>query len=505
MSRHPRRPRHPRPASRVPRPRLPGIPRDGRRWWHLWTRFPRRGTATVRGGGPSREPRPDLSPQDRAGSDWTGSDQTGSDQTGSDRTGSPEAATPPLLGSTPRPMSWPHRLAAAVTAFAALAACALVAAPALADLRAGPCVLPRTAVHHSEGLDTWNGAYPRPSGRLDAALVFLSFPGSTPRYAPRELGRDYFPATSRFYDRASYGKMRLVPHLGRGWVRMPKPARAYAIERDWGAGQRSAYLRDALAAADPGTDFSRYDLVYFIADPDAPGVNADATKVVNLGEPLHADGTDLRRIVTVFEQHPPDHNVLAHETGHVFDLPDLYHRPADGKGDWDTYVGDWDLMGSQFALAPDFFGWHKWKLGWLSGSQVACVQGTGPTRLDLAPLSAPADPGVRGAPRLAVVRTGPRSALAIEARTATGNDTSTCAEGVLVYEVHTDTASAEGPVKVLDAHPRSSACAAGSVRPELADAPVRVGETYSVPGRHLRISVESRGADGEWTVAIQPV
>ncbi|MEU0459171.1 class F sortase, partial [Streptomyces sp. NPDC006129] len=32
----------------------------------------------------------------------------------------------------------------------------------------------------------------------------------------------------------------------------------------------------------------------------------------------------------------------------------LYHRPADGKGDWDTHVGDWDLMGSQFGLAPPF-------------------------------------------------------------------------------------------------------------------------------------------------------
>ena len=72
--------------------------------------------------------------------------------------------------------------------------------------------------------------------------------------------------------------------------------------------------------------------------------------------------------------HPPDRNVLAHETGHVFDLPDLYHRPTDGKGDWDTYVGDWDVMGSQFGLAPDLFGWHKWKLGWLDarGRWTAC-------------------------------------------------------------------------------------------------------------------------------------
>jgi M6 family metalloprotease-like protein len=116
-------------------------------------------------------------------------------------------------------------------------------------------------------------------------------------------------------------------------------------------------------------------------------VDSDATKVVNLDTPLRADGTDIRRVVTVFEKHPPDRLVLAHETGHVFDLPDLYHRPSDGKGDWDTYVGDWDLMGSQFGLAPDLFGWHKWKLGWLDPRQVVCGRGTGPYA---------ADPGTAG-------------------------------------------------------------------------------------------------------------
>ncbi|MCX4908449.1 M6 family metalloprotease domain-containing protein [Streptomyces sp. NBC_00878] len=411
----------------------------------------------------------------------------------------------------------------------ALAATSLIAGPSVAVPLSLPCTLTRTGVHHSEGLDTWNAAYPRPTSQLDAVMVFLSFPDAAPLTTPAELATDYFPATSRFFERASYGKFHLRPHPIAEWIRMPRASTSYAIQRDWTAAARSAYLRDALAAADDRVDFSRYDVVYFVADPDAPGVDSDATKVVNLDVPLRADGKDIRRVVTVFEEHPPDRLVLAHETGHVFDLPDLYHRPTDGKGDWDTHVGDWDLMGSQFGLAPDLFGWHKWKLGWLEPHQVACVRSSGGrgTRLTLEQLGA--GPGVAAAgseafrragvpgagagagamgfgsgngTKLAVVRTGPDTAVAFEARGPVGNDESVCSQGVLVYRVRGGTQSGGGPIEVVDAHPESAACWDGSVYPQLADAPVALGESFTVPGDDVRVEVTDRTASGAWTVTI---
>ncbi|WP_373305281.1 M6 family metalloprotease domain-containing protein [Streptomyces roseolus] len=394
--------------------------------------------------------------------------------------------------------------AASFTALAALAATGLVAGPAAAAPSAGPCALPRTAAHHSLGLDSWNGSYPRPDRALDAVMIFLSFPDAAPLTTPEELAADHFPATTEFFQRASYGRFTLRPHPRTVWTPMPRPSTAYDIRRDWDAGKRAEYLRDAVAAVDDSVDFSRYDIVYLVADPDAPGVDSDATKVVNLEHPLVADGAKIRRVVTVFERHPPDRNVLAHETGHVFDLPDLYRRPADGKGDWDTHVGDWDVMGSQFGLAPDPFGWHKWKLGWLDRSQVACVQGGEPRVVGLEPVStAPATPEARST-RLAVVRTGRDSVLAIEARAATGNDADTCTEGVLVYRVRAREASGEGPVQVVDAHPGTEACWERSVYPPLADAPLEVGETLTVPGTDVRVEVSDRSESGVWTVKITP-
>ncbi|MBK3390887.1 M6 family metalloprotease domain-containing protein [Streptomyces sp. DEF1AK] len=397
----------------------------------------------------------------------------------------------------------PRALGAGAVALLALVATSLVAGPASAAPPGGPCALPRTPAHHSEGLATWNGAYPRPLGSLDAVLVFLSFPDATPRTTPAELTADYFPDATNFFDRSSYGRFTLRPHPQKEWLTMPQPSTAYEIRRDWNAASRSAYLRDALKAADPVVDFSRYDIVYFVADPDAPGVDSDATKVVNFSRPLEADGTPIRRVVTLFERHPPDRNVLAHETGHVFDLPDLYHRPTDNKGDWDTHVGDWDLMGSQFGLGPDLFAWHKWKLGWLGHQQITCVQGEGSHRLSLEPVAADAPlPG--SGTRLAVVPEGPGTVIAVEARTAEGNDVDVCREGILVYRVRTDLPSGAGPVEVLDAHPDTAACWGRSVYPDLADAPVQEGETFTVPGtapgEGVRVEVEDRTPSGSWTV-----
>lgn len=400
-----------------------------------------------------------------------------------------------LIRARRRPL---RALAAAASVFAAVVAWTLFAGPAAtAVARGGECALPRTSAHHSEGVDTWNAAFPRPGTALDAVMVFLSFPDAVPALTPAEVAADHFPATSAFYDRASYGRFQLRAHPVERWIPMPHRSTDYLIRRDWDANRRAGYLRDAIAAADPVVDFSAYDLVYLVADPNAPGVDADATKVVNLGVPMRADGTELRRLVTVFEQHPPDHNVLAHETGHVFDLPDLYSRPAPGSdADWDTRVGDWDLMGSQFGLAPEPFAWHKWKFGWLEDRQVQCVSRRGTSWHELTPLE------TAGGTKLVVVRTGRHTALAIEARTATGNDAGLCREGVLLYQVRSNRESGAGPVTVLDGHPATSACQDGSAYPPLADAPLGTGESYAYGAGLVRVTVESRSADGSWAVKV---
>ncbi|RDG36183.1 peptidase M6, partial [Streptomyces corynorhini] len=145
-----------------------------------------------------------------------------------------------------------------------------------------------------------------------------------------------------------------------------------------------------------------------------------------------------------------------------------------------------------------------WKLGWLDRRQVRCVAPTGTSLLTLEPISAPRSVGGSTGTRLAVVRTGKDSVLAIEARAAVGNDANTCTEGVLIYRVRGSTASGGGPVEVVDTHPGSEACWDRSVYPQLANAPLGVGETFTVPGERTRVQVEDRTATGAWTVKVTP-
>jgi M6 family metalloprotease-like protein len=405
---------------------------------------------------------------------------------------------------TPRhPWRALRRVAALAVGFTAVVAWTLVAGPASAVPSGGPCALERTGAHHSEGVSGWNSAYTRPQGDLDAVMVFLSFPDHAPDVSPGELAQDHFPATADFFDRASYGRFRLHPHFVRRWFRMPRPSSDYGIHRDWAPAPRTRYLRDAVTAAGRVVDFRRYPVVYLVADPAAPGVDSDATKVVNLDHPIRSGGASINRLVTVFERHPPDRNVLAHETNHVFDLPDLYYRPPGGSAtDWDSRVGDWDVMGSQFGLAPDLFAWHKWRYGWLDRSQVSCLAHPARATIALGPDEVPGA-GIR----LIVVRTSAVTALAVEARTARGNDTRACSEGVLLYEVRTDVESGQGPIHVLDGHPGSGDCYGESVNPQLADAPLHSGESYvyrfgGTPDDAVRLHVGPRQGDGGWAVTV---
>lgn len=373
-----------------------------------------------------------------------------------------------------------------------------VASAASAADPAGPCALRRTDAWLSEGVTPWDDAHVRPLGTVEAKMVFVRFPDHTPTRTPAQLEADYLPSVPQFYANASYGKARLAIDPAERWVTLPRSAADYGIHRAAPYPAAAAFVRDVERAAhEQGVDFRGDRLVYVVADPDAPGVDHDATAAVTLAErdAVTADGTHIRNVALVWEAATPDPNVVAHESGHLFGLPDLYVDPGDGSSDWDAMVGDWDLMGDQRAAAPEFLAWNKWKFGWLDPGQVDCVDAPGTSRHTLTPTE------LTGGTKLVVVAHGPTQAYAIEARSPYGNDRGLCAPGVLVYQVRTDVDSTRGPIAVRNAHPGSDGCPRAR-EPSMADATLAPGESYTADGGAVRVSVRSRDDDGDYVVDV---
>ncbi|MFE6779283.1 M6 family metalloprotease domain-containing protein [Streptomyces sp. NPDC057702] len=336
----------------------------------------------------------------------------------------------------------------------------------LADL---PCALPTHGdAHLSEGIPTKDG-YSRSTGTVHALTLMIDFPGTPGEGTARRRFEEFFPQTSRWFTRSSYGRLDYRPATPiRHWLRMPRPFAAYGIDR--GSPYEPGYrllLADLVAEADKRVDFSRYDLVNVLVTPNA---GPPATRTVlsvtfaDNDRAPRADGVRLSNVSFVYSRQDDGtgtlretgYRVLPHENNHSFGLPDLYTAAGADR------AGHWDLMSEDWGADNDVLGWHKWKLGWLGGRQVACAtEGPemtarpGTSHHTLTPLARP------GGTKVVFLPVSARGGYAIEARTRAGNDAAVCKPGVLIYWVDVHQDSGQGPVTVMD-----STRGAGPHRPD---------------------------------------
>lgn len=77
--------------------------------------------------------------------------------------------------------------------------------------------------------------------------------------------------------RASYGRSRLALSSLHRWIRMPADSTSYGFERDLTFEAHEKYLRDAITAADPHADLSRYDMVYVVPTKAAAAITFSPT------------------------------------------------------------------------------------------------------------------------------------------------------------------------------------------------------------------------------------
>lgn len=301
------------------------------------------------------------------------------------------------------------------------------------------------------------------TGSMPGYMIFVDF--SDAEKAEDETAQslyDFFmPNASEWFETASNGALSLniTADLSKIY-RMPSPAASY----DWDSGmtgqQHYQYLLDIMTTyTNNGTLPPPPETQVFYVVPVHSASNFMTRSLTYHGR-LYAQYQEKSQFVAMrtvtFGADPFlywGYSALNHETGHAFGLPDYYPY---GDGSTGMYVGGWSAMGDIGGVAPDFFAWDKWRMGWMADDAVDCVLDAGTSEHVLSPLE-----GNTGT-QAVVIAANKTSAVVAEVRVAKGLDSTVCAPGVLIYTVDTTVPTGEGPIRVIDATPDSNGCGKGA-------------------------------------------
>ncbi|KAK7962774.1 uncharacterized protein PG986_003599 [Apiospora aurea] len=365
------------------------------------------------------------------------------------------------------------------------------------------CKLPAVqSVYLSAGFGYRGDCVPS-NGTLKAFMLFVDFPDAPATEASPEALRDvYLPGAADWYAASSQGALTLdVTADTARFVRMPAASTSYGWSRGLSAETHRKYIQDAVDAyldSSPPTGASipaGMEVLHIAPTRNARAISFSPTYMSAVSS---SGGQRVARKTVTFGMDAYEtwgFKVLNHETGHTMCLPDYY--PFEAGRSTGYYVGGWSLMGVIDGLAPDWFGWDKWRLGWLPDSAIECVDMGNGTDMSTTHTLRPLSSSGAGTRAVVVARHG-QEALVAEMRTKTGLDEALCAApGVLLYTVSTAVATGEGPVRVLNVNPGSARCAGG----QLNDATLSLrgargrASSYSVPGWGVKVTVTEQTDD----------
>ena len=349
---------------------------------------------------------------------------------------------------------------------------------------AGPieaCKLPAYAFTNV-GFGLPNPPHKLPSlGDVKTIVLFADFSDVPASQTPQELFNLISPDAETFFNVNSYGRMnwQLEPHFE--WLRLSQPSSVY------GEGIRTyeghlQFIQEAVTLADSKVDFSTADSVIVLAPPEAYSIPYGPAFGANPGQGYTADGKTFENGVTSGADLPGWGFLwLNHEAGHTLGLPDLYAYQFDSANydDQHRFVGGFGLMGYIDGLAPEFFAFERWQLGWLDDTQIAC-QPTADQTITITPIE------TAGGIKAVMVPVSESKVLVVESRRPVGYDANLVEAGALVYTVDTAISSGNGTLVV---HPVLEN------DPYRNQSPLGVGESITVDG--VTVTVLSADANGD--------
>lgn len=314
----------------------------------------------------------------------------------------------------------------------------------------GSCMLTPSTATSNFGLGPSNYATLsiRPTTAHKAIAIFVDFSDVPSTETTASLTSSIITPGFALLSELSYGRSSFSATVVDKWYRMSKTSSSYGFNALTFQAQKD-YIQEAMTLADADVDFSQYDVVFVFA---APTANIPVSPTLNafVGTGITKDGKEIHNGITFGRDSRNGGGygatVLAHETGHMMGLIDLYSLTGQDVTQYHAtiqkYVGAWSLMGWT-GKTGHWFAYEKLKLGYIDDGQVDCISPTtGGVEDVITPLS------VSGGLKAIMVQLDASRALVAEVRAPVGADASLCAHGVVVYQVDAQIATGAGAIVI---------------------------------------------------------
>ncbi|MDP2189168.1 MAG: hypothetical protein Q8J69_10855 [Sphingobacteriaceae bacterium] len=322
-------------------------------------------------------------------------------------------------------------------------------------------------------------------GQLNMTVLFVDFDDVPASSSTDSVFAIINPLVPNFFAETSYGRLQLQLQPHHAWLRLSRPSAHYG-EGIYGFETHRAFIQEAVDLADAQVDFSKTDVVLVLSNPKAKAIPLGPTfKVQDPYWQIKADGASISSAITSgYDLNYWGGIWLAHETGHTWGLPDLYHFGNEG---WNKYVGTFGLMGTCGATAPGYFAFERWVLGWLYDAQVLCHD-AGELLIEIEALEKP------GGIKAVMVPIDSTTALVVECRRKMGFDKNMTKAGALVYVVNTALEGGSGPIQVKPGQPGATEF--------LLEAPMAQGDSYTYGNIYLEV-LEAKGESDRLKVVVK--
>jgi len=352
-------------------------------------------------------------------------------------------------------------------------------------------------------INTGYAADHNPDYETKAIMVYVDFPNVRAEDHKNKYGDPsyYYDILARrgleLFNVSSYGRFKLRIDCADRFFRMPKEDHVYKMERVITAEIHRNYIADALRVSGEYIDYSGYDIVYIV--PVRGSAVPYSPTLIDRSNPVKVENGAQTGLCVTFgaDMYFRFGKLLAHETGHIFGLPDLYTYEETPEIGAFAHCGGWDLMGLIDGKAPDFHAYQKWRLGWIYDSEV-CVAKTGEkSSFRIAPLEIP------GGSKLIMIPIDEYTAYAVESRRGIAIDEALGdKQGVLVYYIDGHLHSGGGCMTVIPPQKERIFRLRGDSNDELFGLGEDQIPEFFDEERNIRIKVTESDASGE-TVEIE--